>query len=142
MSGSLPVIQELSYCLCLPCCCTVLLQHGADPNIRNTDGKSALDLAEPSAKAVLTGQSVRLSVGRFSSGVFRGNRGGAAVGKQGCKWREKLENANLARSPDGSMSVSICSLQRFSVMAAGTISLVFHSVTHSAPDFARPFLSL
>lgn len=49
-------VQELSYCLCLPCCCTVLLQHGADPNIRNTDGKSALDLAEPSAKAVLTGQ--------------------------------------------------------------------------------------
>lgn len=48
-------VQELSYCLCLPCCCTVLLQHGADPNIRNTDGKSALDLAEPSAKAVLTG---------------------------------------------------------------------------------------
>ncbi|MED6255007.1 hypothetical protein ATANTOWER_003372 [Ataeniobius toweri] len=47
-------VQELSYCLCLPCCCTVLLQHGADPNIRNTDGKSALDLAEPSAKAVLT----------------------------------------------------------------------------------------
>uniref|UniRef100_A0A3P9CJU0 Poly [ADP-ribose] polymerase n=1 Tax=Maylandia zebra TaxID=106582 RepID=A0A3P9CJU0_9CICH len=36
--------------------CIVLLQHGADPNIRNTDGKSALDLAEPSAKAVLTGQ--------------------------------------------------------------------------------------
>ncbi|KAF4801193.1 hypothetical protein TURU_036603 [Turdus rufiventris] len=33
----------------------VLLQHGADPNIRNTDGKSALDLADPSAKAVLTG---------------------------------------------------------------------------------------
>lgn len=36
----------------------VLLQHGADPNIRNTDGKSALDLADPSAKAVLTGQSL------------------------------------------------------------------------------------
>uniref|UniRef100_A0AAQ5ZTU1 Poly [ADP-ribose] polymerase n=1 Tax=Amphiprion ocellaris TaxID=80972 RepID=A0AAQ5ZTU1_AMPOC len=36
--------------------CIVLLQHGADPNIRNTDGKSALDLAEPSAKAVLTGE--------------------------------------------------------------------------------------
>uniref|UniRef100_A0A8C6JK17 Uncharacterized protein n=1 Tax=Melopsittacus undulatus TaxID=13146 RepID=A0A8C6JK17_MELUD len=34
--------------------CIVLLQHGADPNIRNTDGKSALDLADPSAKAVLT----------------------------------------------------------------------------------------
>lgn len=37
---------------------TVLLQHGADPNIRNTDGKSALDLADSSAKAVLTGQSL------------------------------------------------------------------------------------
>lgn len=36
---------------------SVLLQHGADPNIRNTDGKSALDLADPSAKAVLTGES-------------------------------------------------------------------------------------
>lgn len=39
-------------------CHSVLLQHGADPNIRNTDGKSALDLADPSAKAVLTGQSL------------------------------------------------------------------------------------
>ena len=47
-------LPELSYCLCFPC--TVLLQHGADPNIRNTDGKSALDLADPSAKAVLTGK--------------------------------------------------------------------------------------
>uniref|UniRef100_A0A674E9X1 Poly [ADP-ribose] polymerase n=1 Tax=Salmo trutta TaxID=8032 RepID=A0A674E9X1_SALTR len=36
--------------------CIVLLQHGADPNIRNTDGKSALDLADSSAKAVLTGE--------------------------------------------------------------------------------------
>lgn len=45
----------------------VLLQHGADPNIRNTDGKSALDLADPSAKAVLTGQSLR------SASHFTGN---------------------------------------------------------------------
>ncbi|KAK2093708.1 hypothetical protein P7K49_027446 [Saguinus oedipus] len=37
----------------------VLLQHGADPNIRNTDGKSALDLADPSAKAVLTGKNTK-----------------------------------------------------------------------------------
>ena len=36
---------------------SVLLQHGGDPNIRNTDGKTALDLADPSAKAVLTGMS-------------------------------------------------------------------------------------
>ncbi|GFR86628.1 poly [ADP-ribose] polymerase [Elysia marginata] len=36
--------------------CIVLLQHGADPNIRNTDGKTALDLADPTAKAVLTGE--------------------------------------------------------------------------------------
>lgn len=40
----------------------MLLQHGADPNIRNTDGKSALDLADPSAKAVLTGQSLTVNV--------------------------------------------------------------------------------
>ncbi|KAH9524840.1 Poly [ADP-ribose] polymerase tankyrase-2 [Bulinus truncatus] len=36
--------------------CIVLLQHGADPNIKNTDGKTALDLADPTAKAVLTGE--------------------------------------------------------------------------------------
>lgn len=67
-------VQELSYCLCLPCCCTVLLQHGADPNIRNTDGKSALDLAEPSAKAVLTGQlpvCLSVSVTLRSSSPYR-----------------------------------------------------------------------
>lgn len=34
----------------------VLLQHGADPSVRNTDGKTALDLADPSARAVLTGE--------------------------------------------------------------------------------------
>lgn len=43
-------------CFCFSHVNVVLLQHGADPNIRNTDGKSALDLADPSAKAVLTGQ--------------------------------------------------------------------------------------
>ncbi|GAB6027052.1 hypothetical protein CHUAL_013779 [Chamberlinius hualienensis] len=36
--------------------CIVLLQHGVDPTIRNTDGKLALDLADASAKAVLTGE--------------------------------------------------------------------------------------
>ncbi|XP_028286164.1 poly [ADP-ribose] polymerase tankyrase-2-like [Parambassis ranga] len=36
--------------------CIVLLQHGAEPTIRNTDGRTALDLAEPSTKAVLTGE--------------------------------------------------------------------------------------
>ena len=34
---------------------SVLLQHGADPNIRNTDGKTALDLADTYARSVLTG---------------------------------------------------------------------------------------
>ncbi|XP_065071133.1 poly [ADP-ribose] polymerase tankyrase-2-like isoform X2 [Rhopilema esculentum] len=34
----------------------VLLQHGADPSIRNTDGKTACDLADPAAKLVLTGE--------------------------------------------------------------------------------------
>ena len=38
------------------------MQHGADPNIRNTDGKTALDVAEASAKLVLTG--------RISSKIF------------------------------------------------------------------------
>lgn len=33
----------------------VLLQRGADPSIRNTDGKTALDLADPVSKSVLTG---------------------------------------------------------------------------------------
>ena len=34
----------------------MLLQHGADPTIRNTDGKTPLDLSDPSAKPVLTGE--------------------------------------------------------------------------------------
>ena len=36
--------------------CIVLLQHGADPTIRNTDGKTAIELADPSAKVVLMGE--------------------------------------------------------------------------------------
>ncbi|KAL2078216.1 hypothetical protein ACEWY4_025901 [Coilia grayii] len=35
--------------------CIMLLQHGAEPTIRNTDGRTALDLADTSTKAVLTG---------------------------------------------------------------------------------------
>jgi len=38
----------------------VLLQRGADPSIRNTDGKTALDLADPLSKSVLTGTSMLL----------------------------------------------------------------------------------
>ena len=41
-------------------CPSVLLQHGADPNIRNTDGKTALDLADLTAKPVLTGKIPQL----------------------------------------------------------------------------------
>lgn len=33
----------------------VLLQHGADPGIRNTDGKTPLDVAEALCKSVLNG---------------------------------------------------------------------------------------
>ncbi|TMS03427.1 Tankyrase-2 [Larimichthys crocea] len=54
--------------------CIVLLQHGADPNIRNTDGKSALDLADPSAKAVLTGEYKKdelLEAARFEFDVLQ-----------------------------------------------------------------------
>ncbi len=43
------------WALMVCCYVVVLLQHGADPNITNTDGKSALDMADPLAKSVLTG---------------------------------------------------------------------------------------
>ena len=33
----------------------MLLQHFADPSIRNTEGKTPLDLADPQAKLVLSG---------------------------------------------------------------------------------------
>uniref|UniRef100_H2ZNF9 Poly [ADP-ribose] polymerase n=1 Tax=Ciona savignyi TaxID=51511 RepID=H2ZNF9_CIOSA len=36
--------------------CVVLLQSGGDPHIRNADSKTAIDLAEPSAKVVLSGE--------------------------------------------------------------------------------------
>ncbi|KFP70084.1 Tankyrase-2, partial [Acanthisitta chloris] len=39
-----------------PDACIVLLQHDAEPIIRNTDGRTTLDLADLSAKAVLTGE--------------------------------------------------------------------------------------
>ena len=40
---------------------TALLQNGADPNSRNNDGKTAIDLADPLAKQVLTGRQVVLN---------------------------------------------------------------------------------
>ena len=43
-------VHFLSFCMYV-----VLLQNSADPSIRNTDGKTPQDLAEPSAKLVLTG---------------------------------------------------------------------------------------
>ncbi|NXF44940.1 TNKS2 protein, partial [Oceanites oceanicus] len=48
--------------------CIVLLQHGAEPTIRNTDGRTALDLADPSAKAVLTGKICPFHILFFRSG--------------------------------------------------------------------------
>lgn len=33
-----------------------LLQHGADVNIRNTEGKTPLEVADPSTRPVLTGE--------------------------------------------------------------------------------------
>ena len=37
-------------------CIVALLQHGADINIRTTEGKTALDLAEAGTRAVLSGE--------------------------------------------------------------------------------------
>ncbi|NXT92370.1 TNKS2 protein, partial [Anhinga rufa] len=42
--------------------CIVLLQHGAEPTIRNTDGRTALDLADPSAKAVSGNEEKMMSL--------------------------------------------------------------------------------
>lgn len=36
--------------------CIALLQHGADASIRNTEGKTALELADPVTKPVLNGE--------------------------------------------------------------------------------------
>jgi hypothetical protein len=36
--------------------CSLFIQHGADPSIRNSEGKTPLELAESSTKAVLTGE--------------------------------------------------------------------------------------
>jgi len=46
-------------------CFLVLLQRGADPTIRNTDGKTALDLADPLSKSVLTGICIGLQRVKF-----------------------------------------------------------------------------
>ena len=41
------------------CVSAALLQHRADASIRNTDGKTALDVAEPLAAQVLSGEYKR-----------------------------------------------------------------------------------
>ena len=53
-------VNTLTHLNLITNCPSVLLQHGADPNIRNTDGKTALDLADPTAKPVLTGKISQL----------------------------------------------------------------------------------
>ena len=45
-------------CVCV-CVSAALLQHRADASIRNTDGKTALDVAEPLAAQVLSGEYKR-----------------------------------------------------------------------------------
>jgi hypothetical protein len=37
----------------------MLLQHGADPKLRNTEGKTALDVADPVTRPVLSGNDYR-----------------------------------------------------------------------------------
>lgn len=38
-------------------CCVVLLQNGADPALKNADGKTVFDVADPAAQVVLSGIS-------------------------------------------------------------------------------------
>ena len=47
----------------------VLLQHGADPGIRNTDGKTPLDVAESSCKSVLNGLFFILAITKKISNI-------------------------------------------------------------------------
>jgi len=49
------ILDTLYLYMCDVCFHLVLLQRGADSSIRNTDGKTALDLADPLSKSVLTG---------------------------------------------------------------------------------------
>ena len=60
-----------------------MLQNGADPNIRNNDGKTAVDLADPLAKQVLTGRHWLLCVNDFVNAtciVYRRISTGWALG--------------------------------------------------------------
>lgn len=52
----------------------MLLQNFADPGIRNTEGKTPLDLADPQAKLVLSGSvgvAVIISLPTYSIGNYR-----------------------------------------------------------------------
>ena len=67
----------------LLCLHVALLQNGADPNIRNNDGKTAVDLADPLAKQVLTGRHWLLCVNDFVNAtciVYRRISTGWALG--------------------------------------------------------------
>lgn len=44
----------------------VLLRNGADPSLKNSDGKTALDVADIHAKAVLLGQWSIVMIRRFA----------------------------------------------------------------------------
>ena len=48
-------LQCISY-ICMSLSLVVLLQNFADPGIRNTEGKTPQDLADPQAKLVLSGK--------------------------------------------------------------------------------------
>ena len=39
------------------CCFSVLLQNKADPTIKNVEGQTAIDVAEPICKSILKGGS-------------------------------------------------------------------------------------
>ena len=75
-----------------------LLQHGADPSLRNTEQKTALDVADPLTKPVLTGTDYKKDDLLEAARRWFGNHGFSSIDNDNCftlKW-ERGETAGPA----------------------------------------------